>query len=269
MAAGTAVALSPLGPVGVGRLAETDPGLSVDGPVLALGTVAVIVLTSASAWLPVRRAPTGAGRPAQVGGTARGSLTWLPVPLAVGVQLGRIGRWAGRLPAGTAVAGVALAAGTVSGALVLTASLDSLQRNPEQFGAPWDLSFSAHLGESSEEAVARVAAHPDVESGAALIGTDAAIGGQTAWVHAFAPLPGLDARIHPPIVDGRAPASVDEIALGKVTMAELGLDIGDQVEAGTAVVGTGSTRLTVVGTAVINDNWEHSPGRGASSPRSG
>jgi hypothetical protein len=56
IAVATAVALSPLTPIGVGRRAELDPGIAVDQPVLAVGGVAIILLVAVCAALPAWRA---------------------------------------------------------------------------------------------------------------------------------------------------------------------------------------------------------------------
>ena len=103
---------------------------------------------------------------------------------------------------------------------------------------------------------------PDVEAAAAIIGTDAAIGDQVTWFQAFGPIDGVDTTIGPVITAGRAPTSVDEIALGATTMADQGVSIGDTVELRTVNTNAAVTELTVVGTTIINDGFEDNPGRG-------
>lgn len=256
-----AIALSPLGPVGVGRLAEPDPGVRVDVVVIAVGAVAVLALSALSAWSPVRRAVPGG--PVSEAAHGRGAAaTRLPPAVGVGVRLGVSGRRGVGLPTGTAVAGVALAAAATVAALGLTASFDSLRSHPDRFGAPWDLSFGEVVDGNVDGALQHIVANPDVRAAAALAGTNAVVGGRNAWVHAFRPVEGIDSRIQPPISDGRAPDAVDEIALGSVTMRELGVGLGDEVEVRSAVTTGRSSTLTVVGAAVINDVYEHSPGSG-------
>lgn len=259
----TAIALSPLGPVGVARLAETDLGILVDGVVLVIGMIAVLVIAAAAAWAPVRRPDRSA--------TARRSPTmrrllaqdWLPPSLAAGAGMGRAIRNDGSsLPLGTALASVALAAGTFAAAAGLTASLDSLTATPERFGAPWDIAFGGAAIATGDEVLEVVRDHPGVAAAGLLVGTDVSIDDQTVWVHAFSAFPGVDAQIPPPITSGRAPAAVNEIALGSITLDDLGVSLGDEVEVRTTVAGSAPTRLTVVGTAMINDIYEESPGRG-------
>src|SRR6202034_2522338 len=52
LACGVAIAASPLMPIGPARLAEPDPGLSVDIPVLAGGAAAIVILLIATAAWP-------------------------------------------------------------------------------------------------------------------------------------------------------------------------------------------------------------------------
>ena len=89
------------------------------------------------------------------------------------------------------------------------------------------------------------------------------IGDQVAWLQAFQPIDGVDAPIAPVITEGRAPTAIDEIALGATTMADQGLSIGDSImiQPSTSALGDES-RVTVVGTTILNDSFENNPGRG-------
>ncbi|MBV9413205.1 MAG: FtsX-like permease family protein, partial [Acidimicrobiia bacterium] len=89
----TAVALSPLTPVGIARIAEPRPGVSADLPLLALGALATVALALAAAAYPSWRAarPPSTADEARAGGTtalgdalARASV---PPPVAAGVRL--------------------------------------------------------------------------------------------------------------------------------------------------------------------------------------
>ena len=76
-----AVAVSPLAPIGRARQVETDPGVRIDGLVLALGVIAVVVIAIVAVALAIvvgRRAvglPAGVERAADARRIARG-----PVP---------------------------------------------------------------------------------------------------------------------------------------------------------------------------------------------
>jgi hypothetical protein len=78
VAAGVAVAVSPLMPVGPARLAEPDPGVSADAMVLAAGgAVTVVLLVALAAWPTWRLASTGpAGAAGQRRGGGRGRRGW-------------------------------------------------------------------------------------------------------------------------------------------------------------------------------------------------
>lgn len=263
VAVGVAIALSPLGPVGIGRLAEVDPGVRLDTPVLLVGATAVLVVCAlcASAPLLSGRALRTVVPSARLPRPRRSF--GLPPVLDVGVQLARDRRSAG-VHAGTALASSVAAATAVVAAAYLTASFDDLSSTPMRFGAPWDLSVSAGVEgtEEIEAILARQELSQAIDQASVVTGTDLRIGEVAAWVHAYVPLPSVSDEVLPlPITAGRPPATRREIALGAVTMESAGLSLGDTVEV------TGSTtgkdfEMTIVGTAIINDTFEPSPGRG-------
>jgi len=105
-AAAIAIALSPLGPIGVGRRAEVDLGPSLDGVVLAAGTLGVLVVVTVATWLPLRR------RGGWTSGASSSASRWFgvrgPLPAAAIAGLGMTmgARRDGRgLPFGPAFAG--------------------------------------------------------------------------------------------------------------------------------------------------------------------
>jgi hypothetical protein len=63
LAVATALALSPLTPVGVARRAELDPGVMADWPVLIVGGLAILALVLVGAALPAWRAAAPRGTP--------------------------------------------------------------------------------------------------------------------------------------------------------------------------------------------------------------
>ena len=110
-----AIAASPLMPVGPARLAEPDPGVSVNGPVLAAGFAAIAALLLArvavTAWRQAsaraarRRtaaepwpAPPAARRPPGRAGAPLGAVTGLRLALDPG-RAGRASRFAARCSA--------------------------------------------------------------------------------------------------------------------------------------------------------------------------
>ena len=96
LAAGVAVAASPLMPIGAARLAEPDPGVSADWLVLSAGAVIIVVLLAARTLWPAWRLASvreTAAREAAVGPGRRSWLAgWLagagaPVTMTAGARL--------------------------------------------------------------------------------------------------------------------------------------------------------------------------------------
>jgi hypothetical protein len=177
------------------------------------------------------------------------------------------GRGAGGLPTGTALAGLGLAFLTAVSAVVLWSSFDELLSTPARFGAPWDVSVSRPLNapEQAEQIAGELAGDPRIDSGALMMTGDVKIGEQLAPIMAYTAIEGIESVISPVITSGRMPETVDEIALGSVTMDELGLSLGDHVSvdsSGTGPAEPDISTMTVVGTTVYNDTFESTPGRG-------
>ena len=234
-------------------------------PVLMLVRGLLIVVVLVASCVPVARMTSvrPARRRAAAGRQLVVSPGALPPPVASGLGLAVNGGRGGHgLPFGTAIATVALAAATLVAGIGLTSSLASLIGSPQEFGAPWTFSFGGLSAEASDaEAFLRRA--DGVAAAAGIIGADAEIGGRVYWVQSFAPVPGVDEVIGPVIIQGREPVRDDEIALGAITMRQLGVEIGDRIEARGTVTNATPVALTVVGTALINDTYEGSPGLGA------
>ena len=263
-----AAALSPFLPVGTARAAVLDRGAQLDGVVLAIALPLLVALVMVVAWFPVwrsersragrpheRRAPVGAG--------------WSP-PASVGVGLALNGSARGTgLPIGAAVVGVALGALALVAGVGLVASLDRLLDTPRLYGAAWDLSARASVGPLPDEVTTEIAALDGVErvGGAARSPTSCSSdevhvgGGDRARARRQA---GARAHDHP----GREPIRPLELAVGRLTLEQLGLDLGDEV----AVVHDGRRRpaeqFTIVGEVVVNSTRRGQPGFARSpSPR--
>jgi FtsX-like permease family len=262
VAAGLTLAASPIGAIGVAGSTEAAAEMHADWVVLGVGAAVVVLVTVVAACFAVARAHAGRARPSRDVVVATGSL---PPTATVGLGLAVNGGRGGRgLPIGTAITSVALAAAAAAGALGLAASMARLTGSPERYGAPWDLSFGGELdAETVQRASAMLAASPDVAAAAGIFGSDIEIEGRTYWAHALAPVPGVSDAIGPVITEGREPIRRHEIALGAITMRQLGVSIGDIVDVNTLVTGSERFTMTVVGTALINDTYEPSPGTGA------
>jgi hypothetical protein len=248
-AAVTAVALSPLFPVGAVRRVEPDPGVDLDGVVLGIG-LPVLALALA---LPALVAATRAGGSRLRSARARPSAVvsaagWLGGPsTTIGVrQAMRSGPAAG-ISSRLAVGGVAIAVGALAATLTFGGSLHRLVERPSLYGWNWDVAMHSGSGWNTvdTEPLLPVLQGPDVAGWSSVMYADPLIDG--------APVPTmiLDRErgdVLPPLREGRAPAAADEVALGRHTMARLGVGIGDEVEV------TGGDDLwtsTVVGEAVM------------------
>ncbi len=259
----TAIALSPFTPVGQGRRAEVDRGVAIDAMVVIAGTVAVLLVVTLAGVVSLRRGrrPTTNERTSR-GLSGHGSL---PVTAVAGLALTMPSqRQRRRGSVVTAIGGVAVAAATLVAADGLRSGLDTLTDTPAHYGALWDLSVTQIGGVDAElliDVTEIVAAQRGVEAAAAIVGTDVVIGDEMIWVQAHRPLAAFDG-IPPVITDGREPAAIDEIALGAITMRNLGVEAGDTIVVSDTVRGQAEMTMTVVGTAIINDTYEGSPGRG-------
>jgi hypothetical protein len=274
LAVATAVALSPLTPIGVGGRAELDHGIAVDRPVLAIGGVAIIALVAICVAVPAWRAAGAAGNsPGAVGpaSPARSSrlasvLTSVAARPSVvtGVRLAvEPGRGRTAVPVRAAMAGAAAAVCAVTTAAVFAASLAHLGRTPSGYGVSWDLGVGNFADAASAERVAKLlAANPAVSAVAGLVSTSqpAQIDGHLVPIIAFQPHKGM---VSPTVVEGREPLRPDEIALGSLTMRTLGTRLDDTV---TFTTGSRPWQLRVVGQVVLNDGGfdaSITPGKGA------
>lgn len=190
-----------------------------------------------------------AGRPSRVA-TALAAAGLRP-PAVTGSRLalepGR-GRTAVPIRSAIAAAGAAVCALTV--AVTFSASLLRLVGDPRAYGATWDVQVGNFADpQAAERAARKLGANPAVAAyaGGVTGSPDLLIDGRSVQLMSFARGKG---ELLPAVVEGRAPTQPDELALGSLTMRELGKRIGDTVVATTAV---GARRVRVVG-RVIFDN---------------
>jgi FtsX-like permease family len=260
LAAGAAVAASPLMPIGAARLAEPDPGLSVDWLVLPIGAAAIVVLLVARAIWPAwrlagTRVPSGA-RPAD-GGPGRGSRLagWLatmnaPVTMTAGVRLAvEPGRGRTAVPVRPALLGSTLSVLAVTAAVTFGAGLLHLVHTPRLYGQTWDaavdLQFSPILPGQAREFWG---GNPGVSSWT--FGDHGIIGINRQLVPAIGLAPGRGAMASVTLLAGHAPRTSREIVLGTSTLRDLGLRMGQRV---TVTVSGHSMPDRIVGSAVFPD----------------
>jgi ABC-type lipoprotein release transport system permease subunit len=245
-----AIAASPLFPIGIARRAEIDPGIDIDWQVLVLGAVALVVGVSLLCVVFAWRAT--ALRPLRVRASHRSvdavARSGAPAPITLGVAFAvGSGRRSGAVPARTAVIGSVVAITGVVAAIVFAASMARLLDTPERYGWQWDAVVGpADGGRGSQEALEAVLADPAVVASARLqFQAEVDIDGEPVLGIPLAPIEG-DA--HPPVVDGVAARAPDEIVLGRDTMDELDVAIGDRVTVSGA---RAEQEMTVVGRAVF------------------
>jgi putative ABC transport system permease protein len=279
LAAAIAVAASPLMPVGAARLAEPDPGVSVNAAVLGAG-LAVIALLPLSllagpAWRAVTAAigPLGVAEPSA--GRARPSLLASaltsagPVASGIGVRMAlEPGRGRTAVPVRSALAGTAIAIGALVAAAVFGASLAGLTGTPARYGQNWDAELSTGFAAVPASFAARVlAAEPAITGYAEGDTGQVSVDGTLVPAIGVDPSPGAAASSaiggadgYLTLLAGRAPSGPGEIALGEQTMravhARLGQDVRVAVDFSTGVVTAGSQRartMRVVGEVVFAD----------------
>ena len=135
--------------------------------------------------------------------------------------------------------------GAAAAAATFGASLTRLVDDPGLQGWAWDVvvgNFSQV--ESSAEGRARLEQNPDVAGFAGFTSLTADLEGHETWLLALET--GGD-PVAPIVLEGRAPAAPDEVALGRGTLGQLRKGVGDEVEV--AAQG-GTARLRIVGAVV-------------------
>jgi ABC-type antimicrobial peptide transport system permease subunit len=227
LAAAIAVAASPLTPIGTARLAEPDPGVQVDAPVLAAGLAVIALLPLAllvlPAWRAVRRTAVlpGAAKPAT--GRARPSLLPMaltsasPVTTGIGMRMAfEPGRGRTAVPVRSALTGTGIAIAALVAAAVFGTSLVGLVSTPARYGANWDAELNIGFAGVSGPFGARV-----LSAVPAIAGYAAGNTGQVTVDGMEIPAIGVD-PVHGggylTLLAGRGPAGPREIALGAQTL---------------------------------------------------
>ena len=251
-----AIALSPLWPIGLARVAEPSPGLEVNVAVIGIGVVAVFVgillVGAVTTWRwtrpSSRRHHLGrARRPPLVTRLLGGNLRPLPVVLGTRQALdGGRGRTA--VPVRTTVMAAALAVATLTTALTFGSSLGHLLDTPRLYGWSWDAQIGGRGFPDFGAAMAQgLDQNPDVQGYAS--GTIAEIAVNGVRAEAFA-VESSGKGVAPALLAGRAPKNAEEIVLGTQTLRAADARIGDEVR---VLVGNESRRFRVVGRAVFPD----------------
>ncbi len=254
-----ALALSPLFPVGVARIAEPHPGFAANWPVLALGLAGTVLVTLACAAWPSWRASASRTAPGAGAAGLPGQRTSLlarltavrPVPAGMGVRLA-LQRGAGRtaLPVRSTIAAAAVGVAALAGALVFSASLGHLLATPRLYGVTWDAYVQnvETTFNGVQSAISAVSHDPQVQVWAtADFGAPVEIHGVEQDALGAGSGPG--ASLRPVLLAGRLPAGPGEVALGARTLAMAGSRVGGSVSL--SLAGAHPARFSVVGVAVF------------------
>lgn len=267
---------SPLMPIGLARKAEIHPGFAFNAAILlgggALLAATLLLYASLVAVIATRRdsasvayAPTAAAS-ARRGGLARGWRAGAgPLPAVVGIRLATgagSSRRAG--PIVIALVGAVAAVVGLTAALTFARSLDHLVGTPSQQGWNWDL-LVGNPNDSDDNVIsggALLTADHEVAAYAAVgeLGAVQVDGVDVPQVLAFDQLKG---SVHPPLLNGRAPAGPHEIAFGTRSLHQLHKRVGQAV---TIAAPDGRRyRFRIVGTMVapsVGDLLTNSLGEG-------
>jgi ABC-type lipoprotein release transport system permease subunit len=254
IALAAAVVASPLAPVGPARSAEPHPGVAVNVAVLGIGLGLILALVLAqvivAAWSATRRASVdtmGDARPSRIVDAA--ARAGLPAPAVAGLRLAlEPGRGKNAVPLRNTLTGAVLAVAAVIVALTFNTNLGRLSSTPARYGWSWDLAVDGGYVPLPAGQVRAVLA--------ALPGVAAVAGGNYASVIVngrLVPAVGLDqldGSVFPTLLDGRAPQTGSEIALGASTLRRARASVGGTVD---VQVGDVVRRLQVSGRAIFPD----------------
>ncbi|HEY0520162.1 MAG TPA: hypothetical protein VGC84_11775, partial [Ilumatobacteraceae bacterium] len=235
-----AIAISPLFPIGLARLAEPSPGVHSDLPVLASGAISiliVVVVAGAVVRAGRRRAPAASqGRVASLFSALR------PVPATAGRFLLEEGRMSVvvRTTLAASVFGVAM----MACAATVIRSQDYMTARPALYGAPWDLQGPVVGDAPDADALTALDADPGVAATAILTGGRIGVDGEDIGATSIEALKG---SIEPTILSGRPVRNDGEIVIGPAVMARDHLSIGDSVAVKSS---SAAGKLTIVGTGV-------------------
>jgi hypothetical protein len=259
LAAGIAVGLSPMSPLGPVRPLYPTTGIALDWAVLGIGVLALISVLGAMAialsylGAPHRAARRSAVAPARVSSVARVAATsGLPAPGVVGMRFAlEPGRGHNAAPVRSALLGATLAVVMVVATLTFGSSLRTLVSHPALYGWNWSYALVPTNG-APPQTLALLDHDPTVAGWSGMNPANAQIDGQNVPILLGSPL----AAVSPPILSGHALAANNQIVLGAATLALLHKHVGD-----TAVVSYGTpatapnyvppTALLIAGTATL------------------
>lgn len=250
-----ATALSPLFPLGPVRPVY-PVGVAVDPMVLGLGFVAIVVLLSGAALLAAyrndlrlrSRAQAAPRRPSV--GTRLAAASGLPIAATTGIRFAVEPGDRDPVPVRSAILGAALAVVVVVSTVIFGASLNNLVTHPSLYGWNWNYTLLSNFAGDEDlpaHQSATLLAHDKyVTAASGVYFSKLQIDGQLVPVLGASP----SAPVDPPLLSGHGVRAANQIVLAPATLAALGTHVGSTIDVG-AGRGSGSVRLTVVGTATM------------------
>jgi hypothetical protein len=256
LAAGVAVLLSPLAPIGPVRAVYPTRGIAFDWTVLGLGVLVLVVILSLVAGLlalleaphrVARRHERGAGGSSVTRVVAASRLS---VAAATGVTFALdSGRRRNAAPVRSAIVGATAAILVLVGTVTFGTSLNSLVSHPVLYGWNWSYELNTPEGGGyidAKQATQLLARDRYVAGWSGVYFDSLQIDGQTVPIIGATP----NAPVGPPILSGHTLEARDQIVLGATTLAQLHKRVGDTVEARYGTVAK-QTMLRIVGTATM------------------
>jgi hypothetical protein len=263
VAAGVAVSLFPLAPIGPVRSVFPSPGIAFDWPVLGIGFAGLIGgLGALTVALAIRGTPHRVARQRDTAtprssGVARFAATsGLPAPAVAGVRFAlETGRGRSAVPVRSALLGTVVAAVLAVATLTFGSSLSTLVSHPSLYGWNWNYAIQASGGYGDvplSETQALLDRNHLVANASGVAFISIELDGQTVPVLLERP----HAVVAPPILSGHALDSSNQIVLGSATLAELHVAVGDWIVASYGIPANAPaylapTRLQIVGTATM------------------
>ena len=259
LAAGVAIALSPLSPIGPVRPVYPSPGIAVDSAVLGFGLLALIGGIGAAAAALARRQAPGRARHQERAHASRGSglarmaaSSGAPVSAVAGVRFAlEPGHGRTAVPVRSAMSGAILAVLIVVASLTFGSGLSTLISHPALYGWNWTYALASNT-DVPPRALSLLARDRSVAGSSGVSFASVQIDGQTVPIIVAS----THAQVSPPMLSGHPLEADNQIVLGAATLAQLHKRVGDTVIAsyGTprdAPVYVPPTRLVIVGTATL------------------
>ncbi len=255
VALATAVAASPLFPIGMSRRIEPDVGMHADWAVLLPGLALVSVLlvgrTALLAGRAARDVAPALASPSAIVSAVRGRA---PLTVGLGTTMAlETGAGRNRVAVRPALVGAIVGVLGVVGALTIEHAVNDALTHPERAGVEWDAQVVPLPSDLRSNGIDSAI----VESVQAALPPGSAVAAAARFivevngvgVPSFS-LDALSSEQTPPIAfaltAGRAPRTDDEVALGPKTARDVDAEIGD-----TVAIGDGATPVRVVGLALF------------------